>query len=75
MKRRTNLLIFVTPRIVTDMKVAEQEKARLERATSLEGAAQSMDEPYPDAEKAAQKAADEKAKKEAKKKPKVGGKP
>ena len=74
-KKRTNLLIFVTPRIVTDMKLAEQEKARLERATSLEGAAQELDEPHPGAEKAAQKAADEKAGKAAKKKPRVGGKP
>ena len=74
-KRRTNLLIFVTPRIVTDMKAAEAEKARLEGATSLQGAAQALDTPYPDAEKAAQKAADEKAKKEAKKKPRTGGKP
>jgi general secretion pathway protein D len=74
-KRRTNLLIFVTPRIVTDMKVAEQEKSRLERAGSLQGAAQELDEPNPDAEKAVQKAATEKAKKDAKKKPKVGGKP
>ena len=74
-KKRTNLLIFVTPRIVTDMKLAEQEKARLERATSLEGATQELNEPHPAAEKAAQKAADEKAKKAAKKKPRVGGKP
>ena len=70
-KKRTNLLIFVTPRIVTDMKLAEQEKARLERATSLEGATQELNEPHP----AAEKAADEKAKKAAKKKPRVGGKP
>ena len=74
-KKRTNLLIFVTPRIVTDMKLAEQEKARLERATSLEGATQELNEPHPDADKAAQQAADEKAKKAAKKKPRVGGKP
>ncbi len=74
-KKRTNLLIFVTPRIVTDMKLAEQEKARLERATSLESAAQELDEPHPGAEKAAQKAADEKTGKAAKKKPRVGGKP
>ena len=75
-KKRTNLLIFVTPRIVTDMQVAEREKARLERATSLEDAPQAMDEPYPDAETAAQKAAAEKEKRAAqKKKPRVGGKP
>lgn len=75
-KKRTNLLIFVTPRIVTDMQVAEREKARLERATSLEDAPQAMDEPYPAAETAAQKAAAEKEKRAAKKKkPRVGGKP
>ena len=74
-KKRTNLLIFVTPRIVTDMKLAEQEKARLEHATSMEGATQALDEPHPDAEKEAKRAADEKAKREAKKKPRVGGKP
>ena len=73
-KKRTNLLIFVTPRIVTDMQVAEQEKARLEQATSLQGAVPAMDEPYPEAEKAAEKTADEKAKQAAKKKPRVGGK-
>ncbi|NCA82732.1 MAG: type II secretion system protein GspD [Opitutae bacterium] len=75
-KKRTNLLIFVTPRIVTDMQVAEREKARLERATSLEDAPQAMDEPYPAAETDAQKAAAEKEKRAAKKKkPRVGGKP
>ena len=73
-KKRTNLLIFVTPRIVTDMQVAEHEKARLEQATSLQGAVPAMDEPYPEAEKAAEKTADEKAKQAAKKKPRVGGK-
>ena len=74
-KKRTNLLIFVTPRIVTDMKMAEAEKARLERATSLEGATQALDEPDPRAEQAAQKDADEKAERmEKKKKPRAGGK-
>jgi len=67
-KKRTNLLIFVTPRIVTDMKIAEKEKARLERATSLEGAAQAMDEPYPAAEKAAERERAAKVKRDAKKK-------
>jgi len=67
-KKRTNLLIFVTPRIVTDMKIAEKEKARLERATSLEGAAQVLDEPYPAAEKAAEKEKAAIAKRDAKKK-------
>ncbi len=74
-KKRTNLLIFVTPRIVTDMRKAEEEKARLERATSLEGATEALDEPDPEAEAAARRAAEEKAKKAAKKKPRVGGKP
>ncbi len=74
-KKRTNLLIFVTPRIVTDMSVAEQEKARLEKSTSMEKATTALDEPYPDAEKAEQKAADEEKKRAAKKKPRVGGKP
>jgi general secretion pathway protein D len=73
-KKRTNLLIFVTPRIVTDMKMAEQEKERLERATSLEGSVTAMDEPHPAAEKAAEKSA-EKAEKAAKRKPRAGGKP
>ena len=74
-KKRTNLLIFVTPRIVTDMSVAEQEKARLEKSTSMENATKALDEPYPDAEKAAQQDADEAKKKAEKKKPRVGGKP
>ena len=76
-KKRTNLLIFVTPRIVTDMKMAEQEKARLERATSLQGSETALDEPDPAAEKARDQAATakEKAKQKAeKKKPRLGGK-
>ena len=74
-KKRTNLLIFVTPRIVTDMKMAEQEKARLERATSLQGAETTLDEPDPAAEKAAEKAKAERAAQKAeKKKPRLGGK-
>jgi general secretion pathway protein D len=52
-KKRTNLLIFVTPRIVTDMQMAEQERVRLERAASLGGAREALDEPYGPAEKAA----------------------
>ncbi len=55
-KKRTNLLIFVTPRIVTDMQMAEAERARLERAASLEGATQALDAPHAGAEKAARKA-------------------
>ena len=74
-KKRTNLLIFVTPRLVTDMSVAEQEKARLEKSTSLENATKALDEPYPDADKAAQQVADAEKKKAEKKRPKVGGKP
>ena len=74
-KKRTNLLIFVTPRIVTDMKMAEQEKARLERATSLQGAETVLDEPDPAAEQAAEKAKAERAAQKAeKKKPRLGGK-
>ena len=70
-KKRTNLLIFVTPRIVTDMKLAEEEKARLEHATSLKGAEAALNDPDPAAEKAAQKAEAEKAEK---RKPRMGGK-
>lgn len=47
-KRRTNLLIFVTPRIVTDMHAAEAERERLERATSLQDATTALDEPDPE---------------------------
>ncbi len=71
-KKRTNLLIFVTPRIVTDMQLAEQEKARLERASSLEGAVGALDEPDGRAEKAAQKDADDKARRKASR-PRAGG--
>ena len=42
-KERTNLLIFVTPRIVTDMKMAEKERERLERATGLAGAREALE--------------------------------
>ena len=76
-KKRTNLLIFVTPRIVTDMKLAEQEKARLERATSLQGSETALDEPDPAAEKAREEAAAAKKKtqeKAAKKAPRRSGK-
>ncbi|MDD2240163.1 MAG: type II secretion system secretin GspD [Kiritimatiellae bacterium] len=70
-KKRTNLLIFVTPRIVTDMQMAEKEKARLERAASLSGAAETLNEPSPTAEAAAQREAAEKARRVAKKKAKA----
>ena len=74
-KKRTNLLIFVTPRIVTDMQLAEREKARLERATSLAGAESALDRPDPAAEKAAQKDKGGNASRKAeKKKPRMGGK-
>ena len=76
-KKRTNLLIFVTPRIVTDMKLAEEEKARLERATSLQGSETALDEPDPAAEKAREQAAAAKKKaqeKAAKKTPRRSGK-
>lgn len=55
-KKRTNLLIFVTPTIVTDMEMAEKERARLERAATLEGAKGRIDEPSPEALKAQEKA-------------------
>ncbi|HPC58449.1 MAG TPA: secretin N-terminal domain-containing protein, partial [Kiritimatiellia bacterium] len=70
-KKRTNLLIFVTPRIVTDMQMAEKEKARLERAASLQGAREALDEPSPAAEAQRQREADEKARRDAKKKSKA----
>ncbi len=73
-KRRTNLLIFVTPRIVTDMALAEAEKARLERATSLQGAESALDEPDPAAEKV-REAAERVQKKAAKRHVRRGGKP
>ena len=56
-KKRTNLLIFVTPRIVTDMQLAEQEKARLEKTASLPAAETVLTEPAPEAE--AQRAREE----------------
>ena len=71
-KRRTNLLIFVTPRIVTDMKMAEQERLRLERATDLENASQALDAPAPGAAPADRKA-DEKAKRRKTPREKAGG--
>ena len=70
-KKRTNLLIFVTPRIVTDMQMAEKEKARLERAASLQGAREALDEPSPAAEAQRQREADEKARRDAKTKSKA----
>ncbi len=74
-KKRTNLLIFVTPRIVTDMNLAEQEKARLERATSLEQAETVLDDPDPAADKAARQDDAERAKQKAeKRKPRTSDK-
>lgn len=52
-KKRTNLLIFVTPRIVTDSAQAEEERARLERAGSLQNATTDIQEPSSIAEKSA----------------------
>ena len=74
-KRRTNLLIFVTPRIVTDLKAAEAEKARLEHATGLENAGEELAGPAP--ADAPADAADEPAKPKRKSgsKPRGGGKP
>ena len=71
-KKRTNLLIFVTPRIVTDLKLAEDERQRLERATSLENAAHALDEPQAGAP--AQKA-QTKPRQAAKKKPRDNARP
>ena len=48
-KRRTNLLIFVTPRIVTELNLAELERTRLEQVAGLEGAAEALSEPPPPA--------------------------
>ncbi|HRT04674.1 MAG TPA: type II secretion system secretin GspD [Kiritimatiellia bacterium] len=62
-KKRTNLLIFVTPRIVTDMQLAEQEKARLEKTASLPAAETVLAEPAPEAE--AQRAREEKERRKA----------
>ena len=74
-KKRTNLLIFVTPRIVTDMAAAEKEKARLERAASLEDAAHSMDEPTTVGVINEKKTQKEATVREAKKKPAAGERP
>jgi len=38
-------LIFVTPRIVTELNMAELEKTRLEQVAGLEGAAEALSEP------------------------------
>jgi len=70
-KKRTNLLIFVTPRIVTDMRIAEKEKARLEHATSLKGAVKEMDHPYPAAQKAVERKKADKRREARKKKAKA----
>ena len=59
------------------MKLAEEEKARLERATSLQGSETALDEPDPAAEKAREEAAAAKKKaleKAAKKAPRRSGK-
>jgi len=40
-------LIFVTPRIVTELNMAELEKTRLEQVAGLEGAAEALSEPPP----------------------------
>ena len=61
-KKRTNLLIFVTPRIVTDPEQAAAERARLERAGSLGGAAEEIQEPDREAEEAEAKRRARKAK-------------
>ena len=70
-KKRTNLLIFVTPRIVTDMKMAEKERERLERAASLPDATRALDEPSEAAEAARLREAAAKEKRAARKKAKA----
>ena len=60
------------PRIVTDLELAEKERARLEHAASLEGATQALDQP---AAEAAQKAAGEPGGPVADKKPPAGDQP
>ena len=63
--KRTNLLIFVTPRIVTDPAQAEAERARLENTATLRNAVEDIGEASPEAEiadiEARQKAARRKA--------------
>lgn len=49
-KRRTNLLIFVTPRIVTDAAEAEAERQRLEGSATLGHAIEDIGEASPDVE-------------------------
>jgi len=70
-KKRTNLLIFVTPRIVTDMKIAEKERKRLERATSMETVGEELNEPFPSAKKEADQKKAAKRREERKKKAKA----
>jgi len=47
---RKNLLIFVTPRIVTDPEMAEAERARLERNAGQEGVREALEVPAEAAE-------------------------
>ena len=49
-QKRTNLLIFVTPRIVTDPAEAEAERARLEGTATLRNAVDDIQQPSPEAE-------------------------
>jgi general secretion pathway protein D len=48
-RKRTNLLIFVTPRIVTDPAQAEAERARLENTATLRNAVEDIGEASPEA--------------------------
>lgn len=53
-KKRTNLLIFVTPTIVTDTAAAREERERLQRTAELRGVENELEQKGIEAEKAAQ---------------------
>ena len=63
--KRTNLLIFVTPRIVTDAAEAEAERARLENTATLQHAVEDIGEASPEAEIADMEARDKAARRKA----------
>ncbi len=63
--KRTNLLIFVTPRIVTDAAEAEAERARLEGSATLRNAVDDIQQPSPEAEIADMEARDKAARRKA----------
>ena len=64
-RKRTNLLIFVTPRIVTDPAQAEAERARLENTATLRNAVEDIGEASPEAEIADMEARDRAARRKA----------